>query len=78
MGQALAISPTGKLALEALLRGNAASKSACFCHRHGSVVARRIDGQKMTATHEKQVRGVPEGVVFSQGGRHVYVGDFID
>jgi DNA-binding beta-propeller fold protein YncE len=76
--EGLAISPTGKLAVVVLLRGSNAPKSAFFYNRNGSVVAMRIDGKKVSVTNEVEVRGLPEGVVFSQDGRYVYVGNFID
>ena len=76
--EGLAISPTGKLAVAVLLRGSNAPKSAFFYNRNGSVVAMRIEGRKVTVTNEVVVRGLPEGVVFSQDGRYVYVGNFID
>ena len=76
--EGLAISPTGKLAVAVLLRGSNAAKSAFFYNRNGSVVAMRIDGKKVSVTNEVEVRGLPEGVVFSQDGRYVYVGNFID
>ncbi len=76
--EGLAISPTGKLAVVVLLRGSNAPKSAFFYNRNGSVVAMRIDAKKVSVTNEVEVRGLPEGVVFSQDGRYVYVGNFID
>ena len=76
--EGLAISPTGKLAVAVLLRGSNAAKSAFFYNRNGSVVAMRIDGKKVSVTNEVEVRGLPEGVVFSQDGRYVYVGNVID
>ena len=76
--EGLAISPTGKLAAVVLLRGSNAAKDAFFYHRNGSVVALRIDGKKVSATNEVEVRGLPEGAVFSQDGRYLYVGNFID
>jgi DNA-binding beta-propeller fold protein YncE len=76
--EGLAISPSGKLAVAVLLRGSNAPKGAFFYNRNGSVVAMRIEGKKVTVTNEVQVRGLPEGVVFSQDGRYLYVGNFID
>jgi DNA-binding beta-propeller fold protein YncE len=76
--EGLAISPTGKLAVALLLRGSNAAKSAFFYNRNGSVVAMKIDGKTVTKTNEIEVRGLPEGVVFSQDGRYLYVGNFID
>jgi DNA-binding beta-propeller fold protein YncE len=76
--EGLAISPTGKLAVALLLRGSNAAKNAFFYNRNGSVVALRIDGKTVTKTNEVEVRGLPEGAVFSQDGRYLYVGNFID
>ena len=76
--EGLVISPTGKMAVAVLLRGSNASTSAHFYNRNGSVVALKIDGKKVTRTNEVEVRGLPEGAVFSQDGRFLYVGNFID
>ena len=76
--EGFAISPTGRLAVAVLLRGTNASKSAFFYNRNALVVALKIDGKKVTRTNEVEVRGLPEGVVFSDDGRYIYVGNFID
>ena len=76
--EGLAISPTGKFAVALLLRGSNAAKSAFFYNKNGSVVGMRIDGKTVTKTNEIEVGGLPEGVVFSDDGRYVYVGNFID
>ncbi len=76
--EGFAISPTGKLAVALLLNGNDAAKNAWFYNRNGKVVALRIDGKKVTRTNEVEVRGLPEGVVFSNDGRYVYVGNYLD
>ena len=76
--EGFAISPTGKFAVAVLLRGTNAAKSAWFYHRNALVVGLRIDGKKVTRTNEVEVRGLPEGVVFSSDGNYVYVGNFMD
>jgi DNA-binding beta-propeller fold protein YncE len=76
--EGFAISPTGKLAVALLLRGTNASKNAFFYHRNATVVALKIDGKNVTRSNEVEVRGLPEGVVFSQDGRYIYVGNFMD
>jgi len=76
--EGFAISPTGKLAVAVLLRGTNAPKSAFFYNRNALVVALKIDGKKVTRTNEVEVRGLPEGAVFSQDGRYIYVGNFMD
>ena len=76
--EGLAVSPTGKMAVVALIKGSNSSRSAYFYNRNASVVALKIDGKKVTRSNEVEVRGLPEGVVFSQDGRYVYVGNFND
>jgi DNA-binding beta-propeller fold protein YncE len=75
--EGIAVSPTGQLAVALLLRGNNAAKSAFFYNKNGSVVAMRIDGKKVTKTNEVEVGGLPEGAVFSDDGRYLYVGNFM-
>ena len=72
------MSPTGKMAVVALLRGSNAARNAFFYNRNGSVVALKIDGKKVTKSNEVIVRGLPEGVVWSADGKYLYVGNFID
>jgi len=72
------ISPTGKLAVAVLLRGSNNAKTEFFYHRNGSVVILKIDGKKVTKVGEVEVRGLPEGAVFSPDGRWLYVGNFMD
>jgi DNA-binding beta-propeller fold protein YncE len=76
--EGFAISPTGKLAVALLLKGTNSAKSAWFYNRNATVVALKIEGKKVTRTNEVEVRGLPEGVVFSNDGRYIYVGNFMD
>ncbi len=76
--EGFAISPTGKLAVAVMIRGSNVDKKAFFYNRTGSVVALKIDGKKVTRTNEVEVRGLPEGVVFSDDGKYLYVGNFSD
>ena len=76
--EGFAISPTGKLAVALLLRGSNNAKSEFFYNRNGSVVVLKIDGKKVTKVGEVEVRGLPEGAVFSPDGHWLYVGNFID
>ncbi len=71
-------SPTGRMAAAILLRGSNSAKTAPFYHRNGSVVALKIDGDKVVRTNEVEVRGLPEGAVFSEDGQYLYVGNFVD
>ena len=76
--EGLAISPTGKIAVAMLLRGSNASKSAFFYHRNGAVAVLKIDGKKVKKIAEVEVRGLPEGAVFSPDGKYLYVGNYMD
>jgi len=76
--EGFAISPDGKLAVAVILRGSNADKKAFFYNRNGSVVALKIDGKKVTRTNEVEVRGLPEGLAFSDDGKYLYVGNYLD
>ncbi len=76
--EGLAISPTGEIAVAMLLNGNDGPKNAWFYNRNGRVAVLKIDGKKVTKIGEVEVRGLPEGAVFSPDGRYLYVGNFID
>jgi DNA-binding beta-propeller fold protein YncE len=72
------ISPTGKIAVAMLLRGSNSDKKAWFYNRNGSVAVLKIDGKKVTKVGDVEVRGLPEGAVFSPDGEYLYVGNFLD
>ncbi len=76
--EGFAISPTGEIAVAILLRGSNAAKSAFFYNRNGSVAVLKIDGKKVTKVGEVEVRGLPEGAVFSPDGKYLYVGNYMD
>jgi DNA-binding beta-propeller fold protein YncE len=76
--EGLAISPNGRIAVALLLRGSNNAKTDWFYNRNGSVVVLKIDGKKVTKINEIEVRGLPEGAVFSPDGRWLYVGNFMD
>lgn len=76
--EGLAISPTGRIAVAVLLRGSNNAKTEFFYNRNGSVAVLKIDGKKLTKIAEVEVRGLPEGAVFSPDGRWLYVGNFLD
>ena len=76
--EGFAISPTGKLAVAVLLRGSNNAKTDWFYNRNGTVAVLKIDGKKVTKVGEVEVRGLPEGAVFSPDGRWLYVGNFLD
>lgn len=77
--EGLAISPTGRIAVAVLLKGSAGVPTdSWFYNRNGSVVVLEIDGKTVRRVAEIEVRGLPEGVVFSPDGRFIYVGNFTD
>jgi len=76
--EGLAISPKGNLAAVVLLRGSNTPWNSHFYNRNGSVVILKIDGKKVTKLDELEVRGLPEGVVWSADGKYLYVGNFMD
>jgi hypothetical protein len=76
--EGLAISPTGEIAVAMLLRGSNAARSAHFYNRNGSVAVLRLDGKKVSKVGEVEVRGLPEGAVFSPDGKYLYVGNYMD
>ena len=76
--EGFAISPNGKIAVAVLLKGSNSDKKAWFYNRNASVVVLSIDGKKVRKVSEVQVRGLPEGVVFSRDGKYIYVGNFLD
>jgi DNA-binding beta-propeller fold protein YncE len=76
--EGLAISPRGDLAVAILLRGSNVLPSSYFYNRNGSVVILKIDYKTVTRVGEVEVRGLPEGVVFSPDGQYIYVGNYMD
>lgn len=76
--EGIAISPTGGLAVAALLRGSNNATTDFFYNRNGSVAVLKIDGKKVTKVGEVEVRGLPEGAVFSPDGRWLYIGNYMD
>ena len=77
--EGFAISPTGEIAVAILLNGSAAvPKDAWFANPNGKVVVLAIDGKEVTKAGEVDVGGLPEGVVFSKDGSHLYVGNYTD
>lgn len=76
--EGLVISPTGEIAVAMLLRGTDGPKNSWFYNRNGSVVVLKIDGKRVTKVGEVEVRGLPEGAVFSPDGKYLYVGNFLD
>lgn len=76
--EGLAISPTGQIAVAVLIKGSNSDKKAWFYHRNASVVVLKIDGKKVRKVGEVNVRGLPEGAVFSPDGKYLYIGNFLD
>ncbi len=76
--EGFAISPTGRLAVAILLKGTNAPPSSWFYNKRATVVALKIDGKTVTRSNEVDVGGLPEGVVFSEDGQYIYVGNYMD
>ena len=77
--EGLAISPTGKIAVAVLLKGSGGIASDSWVYnRNGSVAVLEIEGKTVRKIDEVDVRGLPEGVVFTADGGHLYVGNFVD
>jgi len=76
--EGLAISPTGRMAAAMLLNGNDGPHNGWFYHRNGKVAVLKIDGKKVTKVGEVEVRGLPEGAVWSDDGQYLFVGNYID
>jgi DNA-binding beta-propeller fold protein YncE len=76
--EGLAISPKGDLAAVMLLRGNDGPQNSWFYNRQGSVVILKIDYKTVTKIGEVEVRGLPEGAVWSPDGQYLYVGNYND
>jgi len=74
--EGFAISPTGKFAVAALLRGNNSDKKAFFYRPNGAIALLKIDGKNVSRVQYIDVRGLPEGVVWSDDGQYLYVGNF--
>ena len=53
-------------------------KDAWFANPNGKLVVLAIDGKEVTKAGEVDVGGPPEGVVFSQDGSHLYLGNYTD
>lgn len=76
--EGLAISPKGNLAAAILLRGSNQAWSSWLYNRNGGVVILKIDGKKVTKLDEVEVRGLPEGAVWSADGKYLFVGNYMD
>jgi DNA-binding beta-propeller fold protein YncE len=79
--EGLAMSPTGKYAVEVILNGSNLSHDKFFYHRASYVTLLKIDsrGKKVWRVGKPvDVGGLAEGVAFSNDGRYLYVGNFLD
>lgn len=76
--EGLAISPKGDIAVAIEAQGSNQPTSSWFYHKGGNVSVLKIDGTKVTKTQDIMVGQLPEGVVFSADGSHIYVGNFFD
>jgi DNA-binding beta-propeller fold protein YncE len=76
--EGLTISPKGNLAAAVLIRGSDQAWNSWFFNRNGAVAILKIDGKKVTKIDEVEVRGLPEGAVWSADGKYLYVGNYLD
>ena len=77
--EGLAISPTGEIAVAILLNGTGGvPEDAWYYNPHGLVAVLAIEGKTLRVVDKVAVGGLPEGVVFSPDGSHLYVGNFVD
>ncbi len=76
--EGLAISPTGRYAVEVILNGSNQARDKFFYHPHSYVSLLKIDGKKVRKVSEAEVGGLAEGVAFSPDGKYLYVGNFLD
>jgi DNA-binding beta-propeller fold protein YncE len=74
--EGLAMSPTGDLAVAAILRGSN-NKKAFYYKKNGSLSVLRIDGKKVTKTQDIDLGGLPEAVMFTPDGKYILAGNFL-
>jgi DNA-binding beta-propeller fold protein YncE len=77
--EGLAISPTGKIAVAVLIKGSGPHyANKWFYNRNGSIAVLEIGGKHIRKIDEVEVRGLPEGAVFSPDGSYLYIGNYVD
>jgi DNA-binding beta-propeller fold protein YncE len=77
--EGLAISPTGKIAVAVLIKGSGPHyANKWYYNRNGSIAVLEIDGKRIRKIDEVEVRGLPEGAVFSPDGSYLYIGNYVD
>jgi DNA-binding beta-propeller fold protein YncE len=78
--EGLAMSPTGKYAVEVILNGTNQPPDKFFYHKNSYVTLLKIDSanKKVRRVGEPaEVGGLAEGVAFSPDGKYLYVGNFM-
>ncbi|SSW67848.1 YncE family protein [Achromobacter agilis] len=75
--EGIAISPDGRFAAVAIVRGSNNPSSEWFHHPRGQIVLLRIEGRRVTRAGAIEVGALPEGVAFSSDSRYLYVGNFL-
>jgi DNA-binding beta-propeller fold protein YncE len=76
--EGIAVSPTGKIAVAALLGGSDAPPDAFFLNKRGRIVILSIEGKKVTRLEDIELGGVPESLAFSPDGQWLLVGNLLD
>ncbi|MBC7800807.1 MAG: YncE family protein, partial [Gemmatimonadaceae bacterium] len=76
--EGFAVSPDGRHAIAALLRGTAAVHAAWSYGAAGALALLSVDGGRVRVLHQVDGGNLPEGVAFSADGRFAYVGNYVD
>lgn len=77
--EGLAISPKGDLVAVPLLQGSAPTFENTFFHnKHGGLVILALNKLEFKEVARFNIGGFPEGVVFSEDGKWLYVGNLLD
>ena len=77
--EGLAMSPAGGYAASLILNGTGGTpKTAFYRHDRSYVALLKIDGKTVRKVAQADVGGLAEGIAFSQDGRYLYVGNFVD
>ncbi len=78
--EGLSFNHDGSMAVAVLINGSHKAKAdpntAWAYHKNGAIAVMKITGKKVRKTQFIEVGGMPEGVVFSEKGDYLYIGNF--